>query len=122
MSTKIAPNRFPVWDLSCALFLPPLAWLMHLLASVTIAEWVCMTSSGEPASFLGVSRVSWVLIVLTCLAASAAVVGVRAAHQSIKAARRHDHVDSQAVATQLLIARVGFWGGAMFLVVIMAES
>lgn len=120
MSTGIRGNRLPGWRLACGLFVPALAWLLHLLGSATLSEWACLSGWGGSMT-MGITRLNWLLVGLTVVSASSAAFGTVIAYRTLADvpddARRGTGEDN----TGLDLARAGFWGGTMFLVVILAQ-
>ena len=121
MTASIGQQGVSAVRLASGLFAPALAWTVHLLGAVTISEWACLAGWGQ-AIVLGIALLSWVLIALTLATVLVAAVGVWLAYRAASGQPPWDEPRSAIAHNELFLARVGVWAGAMFLLVILAQS
>lgn len=120
MSPGVRGKRLPGWRLSCGVFVPALAWLMHLLGAATLSEWACLSGWGGSTT-MGITTLNWLLVGLSVVSVSLAALGTVIAYRMLASVPGDPGRDASEDSTGRDLARVGFWGGTMFLVAILAE-
>lgn len=100
------------------------AWTAHLLLAYAIAEFGCVAGLGHRSGPLGVSVVSWMLLVMSAvmvaLAAWALFVSRRIGRRGRRAGSAAPDADDRATAEY--VARFGLITNGLFLFIILIES
>lgn len=96
------------------------AWFLHLLLSILVAEFGCVAGFGE-VRFGGINLVAWSLILVTAITWSG---GLAVTVLSYRVSQRigGDVVNGEVGNGRFFAARVGFTANLSFVFVILVES
>ncbi len=119
-ATRPSTHARPVWRRWFAFLGGGFAWTFHLLTIYAIGEFGCV-GGWDRASYLGITAVAWMLMIVSVVSVMPAVAATFVAYQDRRRdAQRKEPAEEDEGGEYL--SRFGFILSALFTLIILVES